>query len=284
MQIWNLVTHEEIVERLNVPEPDMVDYGHRIEHYAKSAGDVSREEGDSLWRAEISRWLRVYVDEWLKTGVDSDGTEYPFQRNPFHTDDAKWALLEYLDRHQPKVTLSPDHGLDMTFGEPPEVTGDWNDLFVAAKTEAQRFFTAFIMSDGTERLCKCRHCGCYFLGKPRRRRYKYGTFCSRVHSQRAGAIKCTDERRRRVESKLIRYAAERLRSRRVDSPSWQQDRRLKGKLADDIREYLWGCGDSELKRYREGICLKVGWVTRHQQKIEQARLERAVERPRQRIR
>lgn len=274
MLISNSVSHEYIVKLLNEPpEPDPIEFGRRIERYVNCGGKVSVEERSSLVALENSHWLRIYVDEWLKTGVNSDGTEYPYQRNPFRTKQAKRALLKYMEEHPPTVSLSRRHGLLINIGESPDLPGDWNEIFMTAQTDAKRLFTALILSDGNERLGKCQYCGLYFLGTPHRQEYKYGAFCCVAHNRRAAAAKHTNERRTRVESELIRCAARRLQAWRVRGPEWQNDKTRKNLLAAAVRRHLWESRDPELKKYREIIGVKVGWVTRHRQKIEQVRIE-----------
>jgi hypothetical protein len=274
MRISNQVPHEYIVKVLNYPpDPDPVEFGRRIEHYAECGGKVSVEERNFLIAIENSRWLRIYVDEWLTTGVDRDGNEDPYQRNPFRTNRARRALLEYMEQHPPTVSLSHRHGLEILIGEPTELPTSWDEIFMTAKIDAERLFAALILRDGNECLGKCGYCGRYFWRKPHRKGYKYGVFCCAAHNRMAAAVKHTDQRRMRVESKLIRFAASKLQVWRVRGPEWQHDKKQTERLADAVRKHLRDSTDPELIKYHEVVRVKVGWVTRHKNKIEQARLQ-----------
>jgi hypothetical protein len=55
------------------------DLASRLTRYVDSRGEMPQSERDQLWRNQVFHHLRQYVDEWIRTGIDENGTEFPFQ-------------------------------------------------------------------------------------------------------------------------------------------------------------------------------------------------------------
>jgi hypothetical protein len=215
--------------------------------------------------------LRHFVDSWLDTGLRGDGSESPRERDLKGT--TFFAFYRYLETSPPKVTVSPvSRELSVTLGDLPKRSARATDPFSGAYSDALRFFSAIVLGELKERLCKCRHvsCGRYFLLEKPRSTYRHGTFCSREHQRLASALVCTKDRRDRARLMLIDSAARQLLRWRIFNRDWQRDVKRKRTLA----EALWPIirRDANLKRYSE---LRVHWVTRNQISIERRRLELA---------
>ena len=116
----------------------------------------------------------------------------------------------------------------------------------------------------------------YLLDKLRSS-YRYGTFCCRRHQSLASASKCTREKRRLCESKLIDLAAGQLLRRKISRPDWQLDKSRKVQLAADVCKAIFDGKDRHLKVGRPVVTLN--WITRNQRGIEQKRRDFVEARP-----
>jgi hypothetical protein len=232
-------------------------------------------------RQMVATWLRRWVDEWMETGIVPGEGEKPNNRDLLKAPLATKALRDYVAQNQPRLMFFPklpefvvEVGRHEPETDPQSYRGSLGPE-ARAHEEASRLFLGLMMTESAQLLCKCRHanCGCYFLmAKFPRKCYKSGTYCSPKHQRNAKAAACTVEKRQRVEAELIQHAAKRLRTLR-GNPQWHQDRKRKERLAEDVRKYLLSSRNPELQKYSEIVNVKVGWITRHRQKIEQSRLE-----------
>ena len=272
MKVYNFVTPALVLETLNRRQPSADAFGQMTQRYLELKGKISRPERRSLHEAEVSRCLGNRIEDWLITGMNPDGSESPRNRDLFRTRRAKLAVLAYLEKYPPSVTLfpgSPD--LTLIVGEIREGSTAWNDFFATMAGEADRLFTAAMVSDWRESLCKCRHapCGDYFLLKKPRRSYRHGTFCCRQHQRLASAAAATKDRRSRAQQKLVELAAKQLVKWRA--PRWRDDKSLKCRLAAALSESIGR--NPNLRANKQMI--QANWVTRNSLKIEQKRLELA---------
>lgn len=213
------------------------------------------------------------VDDWLRTGLNADGSESPSKRDLFRTTNAVWAALKYSEEHPASVwftPLSPDPYV--LLGEPHRVSYKWSDLFVEAVKEADRLFTSLMASGWRESVAKCRHaaCGRYFLLKKSRQSHRRGTFCCPEHRNVASAAACKRERRAQTENELIDLAAKQLLKWRIDSPDWYEDANRKRRLAAELSLAI---GRSPVQSYRQKV--ESNWVTRHRLEIERKRAQAA---------
>lgn len=260
---------DQLVEVLNTPQLGHETWQSMILGYAQKSGAISRDEADSLWRTEVSRWLRHSIDEWLATGLNPDGSESPSSRDLFRTTNAVWAVLRYSEEHPASFSFFPSFsGPVLTIGEPHRLSDKWNEFFLEAVKEADRYFTSFMASDWKNSLCQCRlaRCSRYFLASRLRRSYQYGTFCCPKHQNLGSAAACTSFRRAQIETELIDLAARQLLKWGLDGPRWQNDINKKHRLAGNLSLYV---SRKSLQSYRQ----KVGviWVTRHQLEIQRKR-------------
>jgi len=113
--------------------------------------------------------LRIYVDEWLATGVKEDGSERPFQRNLGCTPQALLAVTTYMERYPATVDLTLDsYELSVYLAEVDALPSPSGNPYYDIALDATRLFVGAMASDWRWHLCKCRHCGRYFLHpKPR---------------------------------------------------------------------------------------------------------------------
>jgi hypothetical protein len=225
-------------------------------------------------RQIVATRLRMYVDEWIDTGVTANGGEVPLKRDLVKAPGANKLLRDYVEQHRPTLPFSPKR-LEFVFEMCYPAVADGSlaaarrfDLVSGAFEEAARLFTGLMLSEWGQRLCKCRHiaCGRYFLKECLRRSpLVHGTFCCAKHQRQASASDCVRTSRANQRQELIEKAAAILVRWRITNPQWQEDRKRKLKLAFDLSE-------TQLCE-RHKLVLKSNWVTRHCQSIEQRRLE-----------
>ena len=287
MQLFNRVSVKQLITALNI---DPLGPGERerfLNEYLE-AGAVAAPPGEHWHMPDtisprdykpilaglVSRDLRPLVDAWIEAGRNPDGSEAP-QKRDIHKADYRCvsAVHEYLEKCPPVFMTSADpSGFAVEIAQP--CLSHWaRDFFEAAVVEAKRLFLGLVASDWKNRLCKCRYqpCSQYFLLDKPRGSYRHGTFCCRQHQSLASAAKCTHERRRLCESKLIELAAGQLRRRRAGGPEWQQDKVRKNQLAEEVCKAISEARDPNLRAYRPVV--KVNWITRNQQRIEQKRVD-----------
>jgi hypothetical protein len=260
---------DQLIEMLNMSQPNHETWECMLLHYAQQSGAVSQDEADSLWRTEMSGWLRYRIDEWLETGLNPDGSESPSNRDLFRTPHAVSAVLKYAEEHPARFSFSHSSpGPEITIGEPHQLSSKSNELFLEAVKEADRYFTSLMASDWKESLCQCRFARCsrYYLASKLRRSYRHGTFCCQEHQNLASAAVCTSLRRAQIENELIDLAARQLLRWHLDGPCWQSDTNRKHRLASVLSLYV---SRKRLHSYREKV--GVNWVTRHQLEIEERR-------------
>jgi len=233
-----------------------------------------------MYEALVSQSLRPLIDGWLETGRRSDGSEAP-QARDIHKADYQClsVVVEYLQNCPPSMVPSSDpSGFSLEIAQP--CRSPWaRDFFESAVVEAKRLFLGFMVSDWKYGLCKCRSasCGQYFLLDKPRRTYRHGTFCCRQHQSLVSGARCTRDRRKLCESKLIELSASQLRKRRIKGPEWQHDRDRKRQLAADVCNAISESSDPNLTAHRPVV--KLNWITRNQQRIEQRRVHLAGESP-----
>ena len=108
-----------------------------------------------------------------------------------------------------------------------------------------------------------------FLHPHPRKVYRRGTFCCRQHQSHTTAIQRTKTRRLRVKLELIKAAATQL----VACGSgyeWKGDYAARAQLARQISKYVSVSRNPEI---RAQYPLRVHWVTRNRDRIEQKRVE-----------
>jgi hypothetical protein len=267
-EIHTFLDPAEILEALNRHKPTLEAFVQMREEYLQRRGAVSAEAATFLASAAESRALCKHVDEWLGTGISSDGSEAPFRRELFLTAVAKCAAIEFVEKHPPSAWFSANKpGLVVAFGEVRHYQTDWTGLLTNAQTDADCLFTRLLASDWKENLCKCRYCGSYFIKeKLRRHTYRNGIFCSREHERHANAARCTSNKRRSARKALIEVAANELCKRAVSSHAWQTDKQLKIKLANAVSHFAISV---------RGDVKTINWITHNCRQIEQKRLELA---------
>jgi hypothetical protein len=225
-------------------------------------------------RQIVAARLRMYVDEWIDTGVTARG-EVPLQRDLVRAPGATKVLRDYMDQNRPRP--SPQKSLEFVFEMCDPAIADGSmasarrfDLVCRAFEETARLFAGLMLSEWGQRLCRCRYsaCGRYFLKHAYRRApLVHGTFCCPGHQRKASASDCVRKSRSNQTRKLIEAAAAILVRWRIVNPQWQEDANRKLKLANALSA-------TPLCR-RHKLLLRPNWVTRHHHSIEKRRLELA---------
>jgi hypothetical protein len=237
--------------------------------FSVRTGWVAKAERRKVFYDEVAGYLRLSVDRWLRTGVSADGVESPQSRKLIR-EHAVHRFFQYFSEHPPLVRLGTQ-GLDLVIGPPAEPLAERNELRHNAASEADSLFVRLMLSDWRYGLCKCRHCGRYFLNSKLRRSYARGTFCSPKHQSQASAIRRTTERRSKAQAALQRVAAEYLVRQGVTTSEWRRDIQLKSQLAAEI--------SLEMSKNRS-LCsgrnrVRTNWISRHSEQIEAMRHELA---------
>jgi len=129
MVIRNWIQPDALVDALNVRPPDRLAELQFAERYAAAGGDLPRKETRPFAAALLSCALREYVDNWLRSGVNPDGSESPSKRKLFGSSYA--AALEYLDRYPPRVGLDHRAGVTLDIGEPVLFASGPGQLYAA---------------------------------------------------------------------------------------------------------------------------------------------------------
>lgn len=253
----------------------------RIQNRERTLADVGtfgrqdellREAGvtdlETLNQRLVSTYLRSWVVEWMRSGGNQ-----PQRRDLNKAPGVLKVLRDYSPRMPCRPHVFPKgpvrFAIKVGYPEEPDSRVDlWRLLYESpvskAKDEAARLlFGLMIMSDWAYRLCRCPHCGVFFFVEKKLRNvpYVHGPFCCVEHQRHASAITSTNRIRAGMTDGLVERAARWLLKWRHYSAAWRDDRRLKERLNVDLR----------------GV-VRANWVTRHQDAIEQKRLELIAER------
>ena len=264
----NFVLPEHILAALNVrplSANETVDFK---EAYAAADCRLPRPKLRPLITGLLSAKLRRYVDPWLNTGITKGGTEVPSRRTLWG--DSYIAVQDYMEKYPPSVGLY-ERGLEVHMGAPFGLPYAPEQLFETIELDAKRLFTGLIASDWNGRFGKCRYpaCGCYFVRPKLRHTYKRGIFCCRKHQLFARATVCTRNRRTAAHRELIAQAANQLIAWKVKDDQWRANIKVKRRLAVAISKHVRTRPWLLVNR----LSVQLNWITRHQKKIEQARLE-----------
>jgi hypothetical protein len=233
----------------------------------KSLGDIVRSCSAVI---SVNAQLRLYVDEWLNTGVSGDGVEVPATRDLTRAPNACAAVRVFTARTQ--LLLWPVRE-GVVFVLPTESGPKQDSIAELPIVVANRLFCLFLLCDWRVRLAKCRWpgCGLYFELKHWNRAYKRGILCPECRRGRslASAVRSTADARDVAEKKLYRLAARRFRSRLVKGPSWQDDPTFRTKLIDFLNSRI-KASDNLNTAYPHGITSKwLSWA-KNRDAIEEA--------------
>jgi hypothetical protein len=266
IQVVNCIDEETILPTLN---RELADVTERIERFLACNGQVSSKERQRWFQDEVAGYLRVPVDQWLRTGVNSYGRESPRSRQ-LRREYAMQGFFQYIAMHPPAVRFE-GRGLTVVIGEMPDMPAGWNEFFQNAATEAHRLFAGLMLSEWRFGLCKCRYCEKYFLHPKPRASYVHGTFCCAAHGRHESAGRLSAKDRERAKFGREKVAAEYLISKGVTTTVWQKDADLKHRLAAAVSIQM--AKHPRLQSGREQVGLR--WVSRNQEQIEAKRRELA---------
>lgn len=128
--------------------------------------------------------------------------------------------------------------------------------------QARRIVALVISSDLRLRIAKCRYKNCkrpYFVFDKPNRIYEYGLFCCIEHNRFATVPIRVQEHRRKLDAKLIAWAAKYVRERAA--PDWQANVIFKEKLAKHLTSLI----AKEKAPTRDNVTKN--WVTRNADQI-----------------
>jgi hypothetical protein len=171
--------------------------------------------------AEQSDTLRALVNEWIDSGVQSDGSERPGSR---HLSDE--SVVEYVDgpgivsavarpklriqqmvnayqkRHPMLIQLQNLGGIDLCFAPEGGHELSAEEGFPIIGVEAVRLFIQFFDSPWIFRLMRCAKCGTYQLVNAPRRSYVRGWHCAVCMHPAASTQSMTAARKKRWNRQL----------------------------------------------------------------------------------
>jgi hypothetical protein len=209
-------------------------------------------------KVSLDAQLRLYVDDWLRTGRTKDGVETPTARDLTKAPTACEAIRSFANRQRLWLEPKPD-GLHLYL--PNELTPDTPPGRQALET-ADRVFALFLMCEWRSKLAKCRSCGRYFELKHWNRTYKRGTLCPKCQRAKSieGAKHSTSTARRAAVSELYRLAGRGFARQIVAHPEWRDDPKLKTEIIQYLNSRIFAAQDLRAV-YPRGITEKwLGWA------------------------
>lgn len=271
MEIRHNTTSKHLLKLLNSPEAIPKNIAKMNQNSFLQAGLIpSRDDWNVLGSTEVSRILRVLVDEWIETGILNDGSESPSGRNLHKTTRAKSAILAYLAEHPPEFCLDRSGSdLDIVIGESLKVSTDWRSFLQIRRDDAHELFVSMFVSDWQNYVCRCRYVPCskYFMMARPRASYKHGVFCCRKHQMHASATMCYRNRRTQTKLDMVSLAARSLLRRANLRDDWYTDDVVKRRVAADVSLEL--ARNPNLSARQSSVTVR--WVTRHWDEIETIR-------------
>lgn len=208
--------------------------------------------------AAIGEQLRGYVDEWLDTGVASDGVEDPRERDLTKTRSAGDAVQRFSGKQRLELAVSRE-GLSVRILDAPNPTVDYlmknmvdlsssgdradqarNEAYGTPQDLADGLFIHCCLSGWALRLAKCKRCSRYFWLKHWNRPYKRGAACSMCIRTRSAdsARLSTSKVREQTEQELYKRAARRFRKRIAKQPNWCRDSRVRAEMIGFLNEQI----------------------------------------------
>lgn len=165
--------------------------------------------------------LRAYVDQWVESGRQKDGTERPHVRclSLVNRVALEQSLQNYIS-----AELESSGEIKFGFRDPGYGTTGGNDNARAhAKHRADQLFLWFMRSEWKARFGNCRCCKKYFVAKKKLRNfYKHGVCCSEC-LHKATAARSTQKKRDDFRKRFIQIAAHaqnRWKPENGDKASW----------------------------------------------------------------
>jgi hypothetical protein len=221
-----------------------------------SLGNALRSHSATV---SVGAQLRLYVDEWLDTGMNTQGEETPKERDLTKAGSACAAVYRFASKQ--RLRLEPTHdGLIL------ELSSELGNGGIAPPAPSidlpDRLFAWFCLCAWKRSLAKCRRaeCGRYFELKHWNRTYKRGALCpecQRARSQET-AVLSTSKARKQAESELYRRAAKQFGKRIAKEPNWYRDPKVRTEVIDFLNQQI-NNSDSLLTVYRRWLTGK--WLS-----------------------
>ena len=146
IQISISVCSDEALKRLNQPPP-AVDNAATVVRAIAALPERGFGDEWEPYLAELGARFRQLVDEWLATGRREDGSEFPAGRNLSRAPEACRRVMRYMDRHPPRVVLSPDGSQLSVFIAEVSALPPSPNPFYDASNDGIRLFVGVITSD-----------------------------------------------------------------------------------------------------------------------------------------
>jgi hypothetical protein len=179
-----------------------------------------------------SAQLRLYIDEWLDTGMTAQGAETSSARDLTKAPGAHAAISRFAGTLRVQLEVRRD-GLGLRL---PNWSGKKPLERETPLEMADKLCALFFLCDWRLRLAKCRRaaCGRYFELMHWKRVYKRGIACpdcARVRS----AVLSTSKARKKAETELYRLVARRFGKRIAKTPDWYRDPKLRAEITQFMK-------------------------------------------------
>jgi len=210
---------------------------------------------------DSSAQLRLYIDEWLDTGLTKDGAEAPRARDLTKAFEAHAAISRCVGKLPMQFELRRDGlvlRLPIWFGKLPL------EMDTPLET-ADKLCALFFLCDWRSKLAKCRRAGCgrYFELKHWNRTYSRLIACPGCARTRS-AVLSTSNARKEAEMEVYRLVAKRFRKQVAKSVAWHQDQKLRARIIRFINARI-ADGDTLRRVYRHSLTGK--WLSRSKNRI-----------------
>jgi len=229
---------------------------------------TNKQSGAYTPLPSVSEIARGWVDEWLDSGRDKTGTEYPLWRSFKRAQNCALAARQHSQHG--RVELMPyESGLELRFAEYDEPSTESLRPLLGTRDEdyAREQLVLFLLTGLRFMLAKCRkeECGTYFVLRHWNRKYKDGTLCDSCKRSRSqdSAVKATAEVRKDAASQLHQLVAKRFSKQIRRIPDWHKQPELKGAIAEYLNQQIERSESLRavyLNGKREGVTGK--WVAR----------------------
>jgi hypothetical protein len=206
---------------LNAPRPEWLPPGKIVRR------GLHRKKTLQSPALDPSAQLRLYIDQWLDTGMTAQGAETPSTRDLAKAPGAHAAISRFASKLRVQFEVRRD-GLGLRL---PSWSGKKPLEMETPLETADKLCALFFLCDWRLRLAKCRRaaCGRYFELKHWNRVYKRGIACpdcARVRS----ALLSTSKAREKAETELYRLVARRFGKRIAKTPNWHRDPKLRAEI------------------------------------------------------
>ena len=200
--------------------------------------------------------LRMYVDEWLDTGV-ARGVEDPRRRDLTKAPNACWAVRHFAAQQKSLIEPARD-GLYLRFPDVGQNTGLRGFRGPSeAIDNANLLFSSFLLCEWRHKLAKCRECREYFELSHCNRAYKRGIACPACARTRSASLSIA-KARKQAEARLHALVATRFKKRILANQNWHRDQTIRSVIISFLNKQISGTGGLQ-SVYPRGLTSK--WLS-----------------------